>query len=64
MFELSLNENEINFKSLETKIYKFVCNEACELMAQILTNIDNMILGKKIKKNTDARVQNIQTLKL
>ncbi|SNX52730.1 hypothetical protein [Thermoanaerobacterium sp. RBIITD] len=27
MFELSLNENEINFKSLETKIYKFVCNE-------------------------------------
>jgi len=50
MFGLSLNHNEINFKDLEAKIYKFVCDEACELIAQILTMIDDMLLEKRDKK--------------
>jgi hypothetical protein len=51
MFKLSLNENEINFKDLEVKTYKLVCEEACKIMAQILMEIDDMLLKKRNKKD-------------
>ncbi|AST57745.1 uncharacterized protein Thert_01751 [Thermoanaerobacterium thermosaccharolyticum] len=50
MLEISLNENEINFKDLEVEIYKLVCEEACKIMAQILMEIDDMLLEKRDKK--------------
>ncbi|XXF69966.1 UPF0236 family protein [Thermoanaerobacterium thermosaccharolyticum] len=65
MFELSLNQNEINFKDLEAKIYKFVCGEACELIAQILMMIDDMLLEKRDKKEyrcKGKRHTNIKTV--
>ncbi|WKV10114.1 UPF0236 family protein [Thermoanaerobacterium sp. CMT5567-10] len=60
MFGLSLNHNEINFKDLEAKIYKFVCDEACELIAQILTMIDDMLLEKRDKKEYRCKGKNTQ----
>lgn len=60
MFGLSLNHNEINFKDLEAKIYKFVCDEACELIAQILMMIDDMLPEKRDKKEYRCKGKNTQ----
>lgn len=50
MYELSLKENEIDFKSLEQKIYKLVCRQACNIMADILERLDKKLLEERDKK--------------
>lgn len=50
MLDISLNENEINFKDLEVEIYRLACEEACKIMAQILMEIDDILLEKRDKK--------------
>jgi len=50
MYKLSLNEKEINFKDLEKSIYEFVCRQACEIIAQILKDIDDKLMKERDKK--------------
>ena len=50
MYTLSLNHNEIDFKTIEEKIYKIVCEVACEIMKDILENIDLRLLAKRDTK--------------
>lgn len=40
MYELSLNDKEITFNSLEKKIYKYVCDEAWRITEEVLTHLD------------------------
>jgi len=47
MYELSLKENEIDFKSLEQEIYKFVCQQACNIMADTLERSDKKLLEER-----------------
>jgi Uncharacterised protein family (UPF0236). len=47
MHILSVNDNELNFKVLEQTIYKIVCEVACEVMKDILEQIDLMLLAKR-----------------
>ncbi len=43
MYDLSLSNNEINFNSLEKKIYKYACAEACRLIKEVLShNVINL----------------------
>ena len=55
IYELSLNENEINFKDLEKKIYEFVCREACEMIVNVLQTLDDKLM-KEIKKHIEIKV--------
>ena len=50
MYSLSVDENGLNFKDLEKKIYKYVCDQACKMLEEIFVNLDNMILEKRDKK--------------
>lgn len=50
MYKLSLNEKEINFKDLEKSIYEFVCRQACEIIAQILKDLDSKLMKERDKK--------------
>ena len=36
MHVLSVNDNELDFKTIEEKIYKIVCEVACGIMKDIL----------------------------
>ena len=47
MYTLSLNHNELDFKTIEEEIYKIVCKVACETMKDILEQIDLMLLAKR-----------------
>ncbi len=47
MHILSLNHNELDFKTIEEEIYKIVCKVACETMKDILEQIDLMLLAKR-----------------
>ncbi|MBA5851859.1 hypothetical protein H2684_11220 [Clostridium sp. cel8] len=49
MYNLSLKDNDITFNNLEKKIYKYVCNKACEFMKEVLTHLDRRF-GKKAYK--------------
>jgi len=51
MMELILHENELNLKTLETNIFKMVCEEGCRIMAEILRELD-----KSIEKNRDKKI--------
>lgn len=50
MYSISVDANGINFKDLEKNIYKYVCEQACNMMSEILRNIDDMILETRDKK--------------
>ena len=51
MYKLSLNENEITFKDLEKKIYKYACEEACKALKGILEMLD-----EKLMKERDTKI--------
>ena len=50
MYSLSVDANGVNFKDLEKKIYKYACDQACQMLSEILKNLDDMILEKRDKK--------------
>lgn len=50
MYDLSLNDNEITFKDLERKIYKYVCDQACSLMKEVLTHLDRRLMEERDTK--------------
>jgi hypothetical protein len=50
MYSLSVDANGVNFKDLEKNIYKYACDQACQMLTEIFINLDNMILEKRDKK--------------
>ena len=47
MYTLSLNHNELDFKTIEEEIYKVVCEVACGIMKDVLENIDLRLLASR-----------------
>ena len=56
MYSISVDENGIDFKELEKNIYKYVCEQACNMMSEVLRNIDDMILETRDKKKFRSKV--------
>lgn len=50
MHILSVNHNELDFKTIEKEFYKTVCEVACGIMKDILEKIDMMLLAKRNTK--------------
>ncbi|WP_396276491.1 ISLre2 family transposase [Haloimpatiens lingqiaonensis] len=50
MYNTSLNEKEITFNDLEKKIYKYVCDEACRFMREVLTHLDRRLMDERNTK--------------
>jgi len=50
MYKLSLNENKAKFKDLERIIYEFVCRQACEMIIEILKELDEKLMKERDKK--------------
>ena len=50
MHDLSLNDNNFTFKDLEKKIYKYVCDEACNMMKEVLEVLDEKLLRERDTK--------------
>ena len=46
----SLDECDVDFKSLEKNIYNQVCQEACNILSDVLKNLDLMLLAKRDTK--------------
>ena len=60
-----LQENEINFKSLERNIFKYGCEVACEELKELLQNIDRWLMktrDKAIYRHKGHRKTCIKTL--
>jgi hypothetical protein len=47
MYEISLNENELTFKSLEKIIYQHVCESACKELENILEQLDIRLMNER-----------------
>lgn len=65
MYTLSLNHNDLDFKTIEKEIYKIVCKVACGIMKDILENIDLRISAKRDTgkyRNKGYRKTSIHTL--
>lgn len=65
MYNISLNDTEITFNGLEEKIYKFVCDSACELMKEVLKVLDRKLLNSrnsKVYRNRGMRKNTIKTI--
>ena len=65
MYDLSLNDKKITFKDLEKKIYKYVCDEACRLLKEVLMRLDRRLMDErdtKIYRNKGLRSTCIKTI--
>lgn len=65
MHDLILNDKEITFKTLEKEIYKFVCNEGCRFIKDVLTHLDPRLMDErdtKIYRNKGLRKTCIKTI--
>ena len=51
MYSISLDGNGLNFKDLEKKIYKHTCENACKMLQEILTKIDEMLMNTRETKD-------------
>ncbi len=47
MYGLSLSNNEINFNRLEKKIYEYACDEACNLIKEVLSHLDRRLMDER-----------------
>ena len=47
MYSLSLNNTELDFKTLERIIYKIVCDIACDSLKDVLERLDLMLLAQR-----------------
>jgi hypothetical protein len=62
---LSLNDNEITFNSLEKKIYKYACDTACEILREVLSHLDRRLMDERdaeIYRNKGLRHTCIKTI--
>lgn len=50
MYNSILNGNELNFKSIEKKIYKYACDCACAMFSKILEEIDKRLMNERDTK--------------
>ena len=50
MYSVSLNDNSLTFKEIEQKIYKYACDEACNMMRGFLENLDEKLLNERDTK--------------
>lgn len=50
MYSISVDGNGVNFKDLEKNLYKYACNQACSMLAEIFVKLDDMLLEKRDKK--------------
>lgn len=50
MHNNSLNDNSFTFKELEQEIYKRVCDEACNVLKEILELMDEKLLNERDTK--------------
>ncbi len=65
MYELSLNDKRMTFKELERKIYKYVCDEACNILKDILEALDENLLNTrdiKIYRNKGRKQTCLRTI--
>ncbi len=47
MYMLSLNDGQLDFKTLEQKIYKVVCEVACTIMQDVLNELDDKLMAER-----------------
>ena len=47
MYAISLNNNELDFKTLEQKIYRNVCEIACDVLKDVLGKLDKMLMATR-----------------
>ena len=50
MYNTSLNDKERTFNDLETKIYKYACEEVCRLIKEVLTHFDCRLMDERDTK--------------
>jgi len=47
MYTISLNNNKLDFKTLEQKIYRNVCEIACDVLKDVLGKLDKMLMATR-----------------
>ncbi|NFE61286.1 ISLre2 family transposase, partial [Clostridium botulinum] len=65
MYELSLNDNGMTFKDLEKRIYKYACDEACNVLKDILEDLDKKLMNQrdtKIYRNKGRKQTCLRTI--
>ena len=55
MYSISLNEDGLDFKTIEKEIYRTVCGVGCEIITDILERLDLLLMvsrdqGKVMKQ--------------
>src|SRR5665648_839339 len=55
MYIPSLDEGQVNFKSLEKYIYNEVCHQACTILSDVLKNLDMKLMAERDKKRYRAK---------
>lgn len=65
MYQFSLNDNGFTFKDLEKKIYKYACDEACNVLKSILESLDEKLLNErdgKVYRNKGRKKTCLRTI--
>ena len=47
MYSISLNDNNLSFKTLEQNIYKMVCDIACDVFKEVLETLDRLLMSTR-----------------
>ena len=47
MYSISLNDNNLSFKTLEQNIYKNVCDIACDIFKEVLETLDKLLMSTR-----------------
>ena len=47
MYTISLNDSALDFKTLEQKIYRTVCEVACDVLKDVLEILDKMLMATR-----------------
>ena len=55
MYSISVDGNGVNFKDLEKNLYKYACNQACQMLQEILKGLDEMLLKNRDTKEYRAK---------
>ena len=55
MYSISVDGNGLNFKELEKKLYKYACDQACQMLQEILTGLDEMLMSRRDTKDYRAK---------
>ena len=44
MYSIGLNEDGLDFKTIEKEIYKIVCGVGCEIITEVLERLDLLLM--------------------